>query len=336
MEKIRGTADAMLVTAGYEGLLAGWEFIALKFLVPLVAGPAWCLVAHGLTRAAPAIRPAFPALCLAGVLLAYAQPVLWLRGAVRKRQGQILKAMPFVLDLLTLSVEAGLDFMTAMQRSTERAVIDPLGEELLRLRDGPLHAERAGREDDLRAEELEDLAPLDGHRLGHRQDEAVSLGRRHEREADPGVARRGLDEVLEPARRRWRQLEFLHEALGNRRGKGRLSFSQWLLEQRQQELLVLASRTFSQMSSGQYGFSSQFQVVDRSSGQTRKPNTLSGGESFLASLSLALALSELVGRRGGRLEAFFLDEGFGTLSPEALDRAAAQHPGRFSRTRLPA
>ena len=133
MEKIRGTADAMLVTAGYEGLLAGWEFIALKFLVPLVAGPAWCLVAHGLTRAAPAIRPAFPALCLAGVLLAYAQPVLWLRGAVRKRQGQILKAMPFVLDLLTLSVEAGLDFMTAMQRSTERAVIDPLGEELLRV-----------------------------------------------------------------------------------------------------------------------------------------------------------------------------------------------------------
>ena len=133
MEKIRGTADAMLVTAGYEGLLAGWEFIALKFLVPLVAGPAWCLVAHGLTRAAPAIRPAFPALCLAGVLLAYTQPVLWLRGAVRKRQGQILKAMPFVLDLLTLSVEAGLDFMTAMQRSTERAVIDPLGEELLRV-----------------------------------------------------------------------------------------------------------------------------------------------------------------------------------------------------------
>jgi len=130
-----------------------------------------------------------------------------------------------------------------------------------------------------------------------------------------------LDEVLEPARRRWRQLEFLHEALGNRRGKGRLSFSQWLLEQRQQELLVLASRTFAQMSSGQYGFSAQFQVVDRASGQTRKPNTLSGGESFLASLSLALALSELVGRRGGRLEAFFLDEGFGTLSPEALDRA---------------
>jgi len=68
-----------------------------------------------------------------GVLLSYAYPVLWLRSAVKLRQMKILKAMPFVLDLLTLSVEAGLDFMTAMQRSTERAVIDPLSEELLRV-----------------------------------------------------------------------------------------------------------------------------------------------------------------------------------------------------------
>ena len=41
--------------------------------------------------------------------------------------------MPFVLDLLTLSVEAGLDFMTAIQRTTERPVVDPLTEELLRV-----------------------------------------------------------------------------------------------------------------------------------------------------------------------------------------------------------
>ncbi|MCW5872218.1 MAG: hypothetical protein KIS61_33510, partial [Candidatus Eremiobacteraeota bacterium] len=42
---------------------------------------------------------------------------------------------------------------------------------------------------------------------------------------------------------------------------------------------------------------------------------------FLASLSLAVALAELVGRRGGQLQALFLDEGFGTLSAECLDRA---------------
>jgi exonuclease SbcC len=75
------------------------------------------------------------------------------------------------------------------------------------------------------------------------------------------------------------------------------------------------------MTGQQYGFSPQFTIVDRHSGQSRKPETLSGGETFLASLALALALSELVGRKGGRLEAFFLDEGFGSLSPDCLDRA---------------
>ncbi len=53
----------------------------------------------------------------------------------------------------------------------------------------------------------------------------------------------------------------------------------------------------------------------------RKADSLSGGETFLASLALALALAEIVARGGGRLDAFFLDEGFGTLDPEHLDLA---------------
>ncbi len=133
MEKVRNQADSMLVTAGYEGLITDWEFLALKFLMPVTVGPLWCIFMHILTLSMPATRPTFGLLCLMGVLLSYAYPVLWLRSAVKLRQAKILKAMPFVLDLLTLSVEAGLDFMTAMQRSTERAVIDPLSEELLRV-----------------------------------------------------------------------------------------------------------------------------------------------------------------------------------------------------------
>jgi exonuclease SbcC len=54
---------------------------------------------------------------------------------------------------------------------------------------------------------------------------------------------------------------------------------------------------------------------------TRTPDTLSGGETFLASLSLALALSEAVALEGGRLGCFFLDEGFGSLDQESLDLA---------------
>jgi len=65
-----------------------------------------------------------------------------------------------------------------------------------------------------------------------------------------------------------------------------------------------------------------FNVVDlASAGNVREARTLSGGETFLASLALALALAERVNRRGGRLDAFFLDEGFGSLDQEHLTLA---------------
>lgn len=130
-----------------------------------------------------------------------------------------------------------------------------------------------------------------------------------------------LDQALLPAERLARNLEYIQQTLGNRKLKKHPPFSQWLQERRQQELLELASTRLLEMTGQQFGFSPKFEIVDRSTGQARKPETLSGGETFLASLSLALALSELVGRKGGRLEAFFLDEGFGSLSPECLDRA---------------
>ncbi|MBQ6174080.1 MAG: SMC family ATPase [Clostridia bacterium] len=61
-------------------------------------------------------------------------------------------------------------------------------------------------------------------------------------------------------------------------------------------------------------------VLDRGTGQWRDVSTLSGGESFLASLALALGLSDVVQARSGaiRMEAMFIDEGFGTLDENAL------------------
>ncbi|HIE83602.1 MAG TPA: chromosome segregation protein SMC, partial [Dehalococcoidia bacterium] len=56
-------------------------------------------------------------------------------------------------------------------------------------------------------------------------------------------------------------------------------------------------------------------------GQERSARTLSGGETFLASLSLALGLSEMISRKGGRLDSFFLDEGFGSLDEEHIELA---------------
>lgn len=64
-------------------------------------------------------------------------------------------------------------------------------------------------------------------------------------------------------------------------------------------------------------------VYDEQAGEHRPAGTLSGGEGFLASLALALGLAEAVQAHAGgvKLETIFIDEGFGTLDPEALDTA---------------
>ena len=101
-------------------------------------------------------------------------------------------------------------------------------------------------------------------------------------------------------------------------------FLGFLLEEERAELAELGSDHFSELTDGGYRFTDddRFDIVDLNAANTkRKADSLSGGETFLASLALALALAEMVARGGGRLDSFFLDEGFGSLDPEHLDRA---------------
>ncbi|UTI63366.1 SMC family ATPase [Paraconexibacter antarcticus] len=123
----------------------------------------------------------------------------------------------------------------------------------------------------------------------------------------------------------------LHE-LAFQLGDGR--FTGYVVAQRQRALLILASGIFGDVTAGQYGFTEDFKIVDRQTGAARTPETLSGGETFLASLALALGLVELAGRSGGRLQALFLDEGFGSLDPDALDQALNELERRADTGRL--
>ncbi|GAC1410825.1 MAG: hypothetical protein NVSMB57_04930 [Actinomycetota bacterium] len=105
-------------------------------------------------------------------------------------------------------------------------------------------------------------------------------------------------------------------------------FEKWMLDEAIDQLLEGASETLLELSAGAYSLAlddklNAFAVIDnRNAGERRSARTLSGGETFLASLALALSLSERLAEmatQGARLDAIFLDEGFGTLDPETLD-----------------
>jgi exonuclease SbcC len=102
------------------------------------------------------------------------------------------------------------------------------------------------------------------------------------------------------------------------------AFLDYVLGERRQVLAGLAGDHLETLTGRRYRFSDdgEFDILDLSAAEgRRRPDSLSGGESFLASLALALALAEMVGRQGGRLDAFFLDEGFGSLDAEHIDLA---------------
>lgn len=123
-----------LVSAGFEGLLDGRDFMALRILVPIVWGGAWCAFIATIAALLPGgIGGGTVAVCLLGLALFYAYPGLWLRKSLKARYLSIMKSLPFVLDLLTLSVEAGMDFIGALQRNCSARKLDPLNEELLRM-----------------------------------------------------------------------------------------------------------------------------------------------------------------------------------------------------------
>jgi tight adherence protein C len=129
----RELAERRLVSAGFDGLLDGREFLALKLLLPVLFGTLWFLLVHGAGQLLPVVADNELSLTVLGVMMLYVYPVFWLKQSLAARHRSIQRALPFVLDLLTLSVEAGMDFMSALQRNCERRKLDALNEELIRM-----------------------------------------------------------------------------------------------------------------------------------------------------------------------------------------------------------
>ncbi len=108
-------------------------------------------------------------------------------------------------------------------------------------------------------------------------------------------------------------------------------FEAWLLNEALDDIVARATVWLLELSGRQYSLAvddREFAIVDHNNAdQRRDVRTLSGGETFLASLALALALAdsiaELAPVDAPRLESMFLDEGFGTLDPATLDVVAS-------------
>lgn len=168
-------------------------------------------------------------------------------------------------------------------------------------------------------------------------DSALAALRGAERAAATSVVR--AESAVEEAERRLQEREDMEARIAEDREQisilAALSlelradrFGEFIVKETLDLLAVRASDELKRISDGRYSLTQvdgDFVVVDHANAdETRSVKTLSGGETFLASLSLALALSAHVGELaavglGAKLEAVFIDEGFGTLDPDTLE-----------------
>ena len=197
------------------------------------------------------------------------------------------------------------------------------------------------------AEKLKDKTPVDIAALQADQtalDSEYRVAENSEKAASANVARHedAYQEIREACRQRkrkqehWAVVKDLYDccsgqAGGNRRAK--LTFEAYVQQYHFKQVVAAANKRLTVLTDGMFTLRCKeeasdrvhqsgldLDVLDRSTGQWRDVSTLSGGESFLASLALALGLSDVVQGQSGaiRMEAMFIDEGFGTLDENAL------------------
>ena len=131
------------------------------------------------------------------------------------------------------------------------------------------------------------------------------------------------------------ELQQLSETMNGNNVK-KISIERYVLQAYLAEILEVANQRLVKLSRGRYQFllkdgmgsyksstGLEIDIYDDNAGTSRRAQTLSGGESFIAALALALSLADVIQNHSGgvAIEALFIDEGFGSLDEEALDMA---------------
>ncbi|HIU10570.1 MAG TPA: SMC family ATPase [Candidatus Avidehalobacter gallistercoris] len=135
----------------------------------------------------------------------------------------------------------------------------------------------------------------------------------------------------------WSSVSALAAAAGgNLSGRERLLFETYIQQTYFDRIIVQANQRFAAMTDGQYEMvrrgeafnrksrsGLELDVIDHYNGTSRPVKTLSGGEAFKASLSLALGMADVIQMNAGgvQLDAMFVDEGFGSLDERSLQQA---------------
>ncbi|MGI5173588.1 AAA family ATPase [Treponema sp. OMZ 840] len=128
--------------------------------------------------------------------------------------------------------------------------------------------------------------------------------------------------------------EKIHNAVSGKNPK-KIQLESWILQMYLQEICFYAGKRLERISDGRYelyvkeaaggrGYQGlDLEIYDNYTGKRRPCSTLSGGETFMASISLALAVSDTVQAKSGgvQLDSLFIDEGFGSLDDTALEKA---------------
>lgn len=147
-----------------------------------------------------------------------------------------------------------------------------------------------------------------------------------------------VKELIASVDEQWEEVTALHQLTTTVNGDNpqKISLERYVLRTYLEKVLTVANQRLSLLTNSRYQFELnqesgsyknqtglEINVYDDNAGSSRSAHTLSGGESFIAALALALSLAEVIQEEAGGvlIEALFIDEGFGSLDEEALEMA---------------